>query len=157
GAQRLAAADAPAAFAAGQIEISGDLVAHRKIVHAGPERCDLAGNLMAEDARQGRGTAAGAHMLHGEPGPAGNDACYRLTRSRHRIGQGFNAHRRTWFSQNACAHAASSSSPERGGSARAASRGRSITNIQHATSPTRLPAPRGRGHPPPLGWGEEVA
>src|SRR4029077_8297011 len=91
--EALAPADAPTAFAAGQIEIGRHLVADREVRDVRSDRDDLAGNLVSENAWQGRGATTRTPMLHGQSGPARKHTRHRLAGSRHRIGQRFELHR----------------------------------------------------------------
>ena len=85
-AQRLEIGQAPAAMAAVEIEIGGHRVADLEPAHAGAHLDDLAGDLVADDARELDFPPPGLGVLDGQPGAAGDDARHRLAGTGHRIG-----------------------------------------------------------------------
>jgi hypothetical protein len=97
-------------MAAVQIEISCDGVAGLEATHARTGFDDLAGDLMADDARELDFPAAGFGMLDGQPRPAGDDAGHRLARTGHGIGPLLQFKRQIGAVQNHRLHGGSSSS-----------------------------------------------
>ena len=85
-AERLQVPQAPAAMAAVQVEISGDGIADLEAANARAHLDDLAGDLMADDARERDLPPPGLGVLDGEAGAAGDDAGHGLARTGDRIG-----------------------------------------------------------------------
>ena len=106
-AERLELREAETAMAAVEIEISGDAVAHFEPRHARPDRDDLTGDLVADDARKFDFAAAGLGVLDGEPRAAGDDARHRLARTGRRIGHRHHFERRVRPPQHHRFHAIS--------------------------------------------------
>ena len=59
---------------------------------------------VAAEIKATGGDAAGLDVLDGQPGPAGNDPCHRLTRTRYRVGQGGELKRGIRRAEDKCFH-----------------------------------------------------